>query len=286
MSYKILIASDSTSDLSKELIDKYQIRILPLGVALGEQLYTDGVDITPDMIYENYETTGMLPKTSAVNLATFESFFRDATAEGYEVVLFTISSDMSSTFQNARVAASDFENVHVVDTRNLSTGGGLLVVRAAEMAEEGKSALEIAETCRALADCVDASFVIDSLEFLYKGGRCSALAAFGANLLKLKPCIVVRGGKMSVGKKYRGRFELTLKEYIKDQLRDTSDIDLSRVFITHAGCDNAIVEMCVKEVKALASFRELHITRAGCTISSHCGKNTLGVLFIRKSPIA
>ena len=279
---KILIASDSTCDLNEELIHRYGVKILPLGVALGQTQYTDGVDIDPDFIYENYEKTGMLPKTSAVNVAAFEEFFRKYTEEGYAIICFTISSEMSSTYQNACVAASDFDRVFVVDTRNLSTGGGLLVCTAGDMVAEGKTAEEIVERCNALTASVDASFVIDSLEFLHKGGRCSALAKFGANMLQLKPCIVVRDGKMSVGKKYRGRFADVLKKYVAEQIGDASHIDMTRVFVTHAGCDTEIYEACAEAVKAAAPFGEVQITRAGCTISSHCGRNTLGVLFIRK----
>ena len=285
MNEKILIASDSTSDLNPELIERYGIKILPLGVSMGDKQYTDGVDITPEDIYENYEKTGTLPKTSAINLAAATAFFKEHTENGYSVVFFTISSQMSSTYQNVHLAASEFDSVFVVDTRNLSTGGGLLVVNACEMAAEGKTAREIVERCEALTACVDASFVIDSLEFLRKGGRCSALAAFGANLLGLKPCIVVRGGKMSVGKKYRGKFDVVLQKYIEDRIGDASDIDLDRVFVTHAGCDPEIYQACVKKVKELAPFKEVFITRAGCTISSHCGRNTLGVLFVRKNSI-
>ena len=285
MSEKILIASDSTSDLNAELIEKYGVKILPLGVTLGEATYTDGVDIVPDMIYDNYEKTGQLPKTAAVNIADFEDFFAQYTSEGYSIVLFTISSEMSSTFSNARLAAEDFENVYVVDSRNLSTGGGLLVVTAAQMAEEGKSAKEIYETCTGLVDYVDASFVIDSLEFLYKGGRCSALAALGANLLQLKPCITVKGGKMGVSKKYRGKFASVLPQYVVDRLGDASDVNIDKVFVTHAGCEPAVIESCVAKVKEIAPNANVMITRAGCTISSHCGRNTLGVLFIRKHPI-
>ena len=285
MSEKILIASDSTTDLSPEIIAKYGIKVIPMGITVGDTDYTDGVDITPDMIYENYEKTGKLPKTAAINIAQFSDFFEEYTAKGYSIVLFTISAEMSSTFSNARLAAEDFENVYVVDTRNLSTGGGLLVVAAAEMAREGKSAREITDECERLVPCVDASFVIDSLEFLHKGGRCSALAAFGANVLGLKPCIAVKGGKMGVSKKYRGKFENVLLQYVADRIGDGQDIVTDRVFVTHAGCDEAIVQACVEKVKSLASFDELYITRAGCTVSSHCGKNTLGVLFIRKAPI-
>ena len=281
MSNKIIIASDSTCDLSPELIQRYGIHILPLGVALGERQFTDGVDIDPDFIYEHYEKTGQLPKTSAVNLVDFEDFFAAETAKGNAVVLFTISSDMSSTCNNARLAAENFKDVYVVDTRNLSTGGGLLVVTAAEMAAEGKSAAEIAKVCEELAPCVDASFIIDSLEFLYKGGRCSALAAFGANMLSLKPCIVVKDGKMGVGKKYRGKFGAVLPKYVSERLGDGSDVIKKHIFVTHAGCEPAIIDSCVNAVQAIAPEAEVHVTRAGCTISSHCGRNTLGVLFIR-----
>ncbi len=285
MSEKVLIASDSTADLSQELIDKYGIKLLHLGVTMGDRTYTDGIDINPDMIYENYEKTGQLPKTAAVNIADFSDFFEQYTSEGYSIVLFTISSEMSSTFSNARLAAEDFENVYAVDTRNLSTGGGLLVLTAAELAEQGKSAKEIYDECTRLCDYVDASFVIDSLEFLYKGGRCSALAALGANLLQLKPCITVKGGKMGVNKKYRGKFGAVLPQYIADRMGDASDIQLDKVFVTHAGCDEEIVNMCVAKVKEIAPEANVMITRAGCTVSSHCGQNTLGVLFIKKTPI-
>ncbi len=285
MSNKVIIASDSTTDLGPELIARYGIEIIPLGVNLSDKQYTDGVDINPDMIYAHYEKTGELPKTSAINIADFEDRFSELTADGASVVLFTISAEMSSTYHNGKLAAEGFPNVHVVDTRNLSTGGGLLVIRAAEMAKEGKNAEEIANACRELTPFVDASFIIDNLEFLYKGGRCSALAAFGANVLSIKPCIIVRDGKMSVGKKYRGKFASTLKKYIADQLGDASDIDLGHVFVTHAGCDPEIYEACIEAVKNTADFGEIHLTRAGCTISSHCGRNTLGVLFIRKTPL-
>ncbi|MBQ2729726.1 MAG: DegV family protein [Clostridia bacterium] len=285
MSEKVLIVSDSTCDLSPELIDRYGIKLLPLGVSLGEKLYSDGVDITPDHIYKHYEETGELPRTSAVNMADFSDSFEKYTAEGYSIVCFTISAEMSSTFNNARMAAEDFDNVYVIDSRNLSTGSGLLVVSACEMAKEGKSAKEIAEAVNAMRDRVCASFVIDDLEFLHKGGRCSALAAFGANLLKLKPCIVVKDGKMGVSKKYRGNFPQVLKAYVSEQIGDGSDIEIDRVFVTHAGCDEDIYMACVEQVRALGIFKEVFITRAGCTVSSHCGRNTLGVLFIKKNAV-
>lgn len=285
MNKKVIIASDSTTDLSPELIERYGVRILPLVVNLGGKEYSDGVDIDPDTIYKLYEQTGELPKTAAPNISDLTAFFSENTAEGNALVFFTISSDMSSAYSNARLAAEDFEDVYVVDTKNLSTGGGLLVVSAGEMAAKGMSAEEIAKACEEIAERVDASFVVDDLEFLHKGGRCSAVAAFGANLLQLKPCIVVRGGKMGVSKKYRGKFSAVLEKYIADQIGDASDIELDRIFVTHAGCDEEVYSRCVEQVKAIAPFGEVLLTRAGCTVSSHCGRNTLGVLFIRKNKL-
>ena len=282
MDKKVVIASDSTCDLSHELVEKYGIKILPLSVNLGDKTYKDGVDIDPEYIYEHYENTGELPKTAAANIFEFDTFIKENKGEG-GMVLFTISSAMSSTYNNARLAAEEFDDVNVVDTENLSTGGGLLVLAAAEMAAAGKSSAEIAEACRELAKRVDASFVIDKLEFLYKGGRCSALEVLGANLLQIKPCIVVRDGKMGVGKKYRGKYASTLEKYIAERIGDASDIELDRIFVTHAGCDEEVVQKCVEQVKATAPFKEVLVTRAGCTVSSHCGRNTLGVLFIRKA---
>ena len=282
MNKKVIIASDSTCDLGPELISRYDIKIVPLSVNLGDKIYTDGVDITPDMIYQHYEQNHELPKTAAPNVLDFETFYQKYTADGYAVVMFTISSTMSSTFNNARLAALDFEDVYAVDSCNLSTGGGLLVLHAAEMAQAGKSAAEIAEECRAMTGKVDASFVIDNLEFLHKGGRCSAVAAFGANLLQLKPCISVNEGKMGVGKKYRGKFAMVLQKYIEDRVGDGTGICKKRIFVTHAGCDDVIVQQCVDQVKTLQMFDEVLVTRAGCTVSSHCGRNTLGVLFVKE----
>lgn len=282
MNKRVVIASDSTCDLSSELIERYGVRILPLTVDLGGKTYSDGVDIAPDAIYRHYEVTGVLPKTAAPNISDFTAFFQQNTADGSEMVFFTISSEMSSTCNNARIAAEEFENVCVVDTRNLSTGGGLLVVTAGEMAKQGKTAEEIVKECAALAPRVSASFIVDDLEFLHKGGRCSAVAAFGANLLQLKPCITVRDGKMGVSKKYRGKFASVLEKYISEQIGDASGIVQDRIFVTHAGCDEEIYRACLEQVKAIAPFGEVLLTRAGCTVSSHCGRNTLGVLFIRK----
>ena len=285
MSLNTVITSDSTTDLSRELRERYNVSVMPLKITLGDKTYTDGVDITPDDIYAHHDKTGELPKTSATNVGDCLEFFKPFTDAGKTVIHFTISSEMSSTYNNACLAAEELGNVYVIDTKNLSTGGGLLVVAAAEMLNAGLSAKETVEKTRALAPCVDASFVIDSLEYLYKGGRCSALAMFGANLLKLKPCIQVKDGKMDVAKKYRGKFSEVLKQYVRDKISDYSDIELDRVFVTHAGCDPELVNEIVELVRKDVPFKEVFMTRAGCTVSSHCGANTLGVLFIRKSPI-
>lgn len=282
---KVIISSDSTCDLSAELKERYDIKIIPLGVTLGDKVYRDGIDINPDEIYAHHAKTGELPKTTAANVGECIDYFTELTKDGDAVIHFTISSTMSSTYSNSCLAAEEFENVYIVDSKNLSTGGGLQVIAAAEMAKNGMSAPDIVAELEKITPCVDASFVIDSLEYLHKGGRCSALAMLGANLLKLKPCIEVKNGVMGVGKKYRGVYGRVLTEYVNERLQNPEDIDTSRVFVTHAGCDPEIVETVLNQVKATGLFEEVFLTRAGCTVSSHCGANTLGVLFIRKSPI-
>ncbi len=285
MSNNIIISSDSTCDLSAELRERYNVSIIPLGVTLGDKTYFDGVDIVPDDIYAHHTKTGELPKTTAANVGDCIDYFKPFADAGKTVIHLALSAEFSSTYNNACLAASEFENVYVVDSRNLSTGNGLLVIAAAEMANSGMEATEIVEKLNALAPCVDASFVIDKLDYLHKGGRCSALAMLGANVLKLKPCIEVKNGKMGVGKKYRGKYSAVLKEYVAERLADTENIDLDRVFVTHAGVDSEIVNAVVEQVKEIAPFKEVFMTRAGCTISSHCGADTLGVLFVRKSPL-
>ena len=282
---KIVITSDSTTDLGTGLQQRYNIRTLPLGIVLGDKLYTDGVDITPDDIYAHHDKTGELPKTNATNVESCLEFFRPLVEAGNTVIHFTISSEMSSNFNNARMAAEELGNVFVIDSRSLSSGGGLLVIAAAEMAQNGLSAEEIISEIDKLIPRTDASFVIDSLEYLYKGGRCSALAMFGANLLKLKPCIQVKNGKMDVRKKFRGKFDAVLKEYIDEQLANRDELICDRAFITHGGCDPQLVDSLFEYVKAKGIFKEVFVTRASCTVSSHCGANTLGILFIRKSPL-
>ncbi len=281
---KVKITSDSTCDLSTELVSQYDIGILPLLITFGENAFRDGIDTSPEDIYRYVEETGMLPKTCALNISEYEEFFRKWTDDGYALVHFCIGSMFSSTCQNARIAAEQFENVYVVDSQNLSTGQGLLVLRAAELAREGLSAREIAEACEDLAPYVEASFVLDDLEYLVKGGRCSGVAAFGANLLKLKPCIEVRSGIMEPAKKYRGRIQHVIVDYITDKLSGRQDLDQSRIFITHTRCEPEWVEAALQKVHELAPhFAEVLETTAGATVTTHCGPSTLGVLFIRKT---
>ena len=284
---KLIIASDTSIDLSKELIEKYDIKTAPFSVILGEEQFKDGVDITPDDIYAYHDKTGTLGKTAAINVAEAEEFFRSLKEnDDDEIIFFTISKTLSGTNQYACVAASEVGGVYVIDTKNLSTGGGLSAIKACEMRNEGKTAEEIVDFINnKMVDYVNASFVIDSLEYLHKGGRCSTLAALGANLLKLKPCIEVKNGSMAVGKKYRGKFADVLVEYTQARLEDADNIDLERVFVTHAGVDMEIVNAVAEQVKKTLPFKEVLITRAGATVSCHCGRNTLGVLFVQKTPV-
>lgn len=280
---KVKIISDSTCDLSKELLEKYDISIVPLYVVMNDKTMRDGLEVTPEDIYEYVDKNGKLPSTSAANIGDYLEAFKFWREQGYEIVHFDISSDFSSTHRNACMAAEEVGGVYVVDSRNLSTGQGLLVLHGAEMAQSGKSAKEIYEECTALTSKIEASFVVDSIDYLYKGGRCSALAAFGANLLKLKPCIEVKDGKMNPGKKYRGNISRVMLNYVEERLRGRDDIDKSRIFITHTKCSKEDVEAVRKKILEICpDFKEILETTAGCTVTTHCGPNTLGILFIRK----
>jgi len=280
---KIKICSDSTCDLSTGLIQKYDISVLPLYVMKDGEEHRDGVDITPDDIYAFTTETGKLCTTAAISVQDYIDFFTEQLADCDELVHFHISSDMSSCYQNACIAASELDKkVYPVDARNLSTGIGQLVLAAAEMAQAGASGEEIAEAMNAKREKLDVSFVVDTLVYLHKGGRCSAVAALGANLLSLKPCIEVKEGTMGVGKKYRGSMEKCLTQYVRDRLAGRDDVDTKRIFITHSGVTPDLIEKVRDEVLKHQKFEEVLITRAGSTISSHCGPGTLGILFLTK----
>ena len=280
---KVIISSDSCCDLGNELISKYNIKILPLIVTMGEASFIDGVTVSPDDIYKFVSETGVLPKTAARSVSDFEDYLRELTADGSEVVHISISSYMSSTVDHAMIAAESFSGVHVVDSLNLSTGIGHLVLAAADMRDEGYGAEEIVSKLNEMIPKVCASFIIERLDYLHKGGRCSSVAALGANLLKLRPCIEVKDGKMGVAKKYRGPMKSVLSSYISDQL-NRSDIKFSkkRVFVTNTAMHDALDEYCVELVKEADIFEEVLNTTAGCTITSHCGPSTLGVLFVKE----
>ncbi len=286
MSKKVIISCDSIVDITKEIAEKYQLVINPMPVVMGDKRLLDGVDVVPADLFEYTRSTGKLATTSAPNTDDYTQLFTKLTADGSEVIHFPISSDMSGSYNFARLAALEIEGVHVVDSRNLSTGVALLVLRASELAAEGKSADEIVEIIEKLIPCVDASFVIDNLEFLHKGGRCSGVAVLGANVLRLKPCIEVTDGAMTVGKKYRGKYSDVLLTYAKERLDNLDDVDTSRVFVTHTCEDDATATAVLDYVKSLGKFDDVLFTTAGCTVSAHCGPNTLGVLFIRKTPKA
>ena len=279
----IRVTADSTCDLSPEILSQYGIETLPLYVIYDGVEHKDGVDLTPDQLYEKVRQDGKLGSTAAINVDDYLTFFSRLREDCETVIHFTISSEMSSCFQNANIAAREVGGVYVIDSRSLSTGMGLLVLRACELAQKGMAAEVIVSAINAMTEKVEATFVPDNLEYLKMGGRCSAAAALSATLLRIHPCIQVREGKMGVGKKYTGNHENVLMKYVKDRLAKLEEVDLSRVFITHSGMsDPALVDKVKEAVLAIAPFEEVLVTRAGCTISNHCGPDTLGVLFCKK----
>lgn len=279
---RIKISSDSTCDLSKEYIEAHDIGILSLVVVKDGESYRDGIDITPDVIFAHVNGGGALCSTSAANVNDYMELFEEYKKEYDAVIHINLGSGFSSSHQNACIAAEEFENVYVVDSMNLSTGHGLVVVEAVKMAENGETPEKIYEALKELAPKVEASFVLDRLDYMVKGGRCSAVAALGASLLQLKPCIEVVDGKMGVCKKYRGSYEKALANYVKDRLKDREDIETERIFVTHTETPQEIVDSVKAAVNEYKKFDIVEETVAGCTVSCHCGPNTLGVLFIRK----
>ncbi len=279
----VKIISDSTCDLSPDLIEKYNISILPLHIVLGTEEYEDGRSIIPDDIYKWSDENNATPKTSAVSMEQVRAEYEKYLGDYDEIVIFSISSQMSSTFQVMRMAAQDLEaeeKIHVIDSQNLSTGIGLLVIEAARMAQEGKSAAEIEAVLIEDIPKVRSSFVVDTLVYLHRGGRCSGLAAMLGGAMKLHPMIVVQDGKMHSSKKYRGTLNRVITSYAKDLEEALKKARKDRVFITHSGCDSATVEQVYQYLQGLNHFDEILITRAGGVISSHCGPGTLGVLYI------
>ena len=273
----VKVSSDSISDLGN-LYEERGIARLPIPIVLGDRTGLDG-DITPSDIYDFFDRTKTTPKTSAITPEEYYNFFSAQTEDGSELVHFAVSSEMSSCYRNAVAAAERCKGVYVVDSRNLSTGAGLLVLYADDLAKAGLTGAEIKAKADARSGAVQASFVVDTMTFLYRGGRCSGVAAFIASVLKIKPCIAVTGGKMEVCQKYRGSTDKAIVKYVADTLRSYPDPDLKYVFVTHTSARPEVVETVKREV--LAAFPSANIieTIAGATVTSHCGKGTLGVLY-------
>lgn len=279
----IKITADSTCDLPADILARLNITLAPLYTLVDDESYRDGVDIAPDDIFR-FTKAGRRVRTAAVNQYDYERLFRKFAGEHDAVIHIAISQHFSACYDNACLAAREFPNVYVIDSRNLSSGSGHVVMDAAEMASRGLRAEEIVRALDEIIPRVDASFVIEDLEYLRRGGRCSGLEAVGARLLQIKPCIEVVKGEMKVGKKYRGSFEHCLERYVRDRLALVGDIDCSRAFITHPACAPETVRQVRGLVASLAPFEEIIETRAGCTVSCHCGPATLGVLFKRIRP--
>ena len=281
---KIILSADSTCDLDADLKGRYHVHYYPLHIILNGKDYKDNVDITPEQVYQEYYDHKTLPKTAAVNTQEYLDHFRPWVEDGYEVIHINLGSALSSSYQNCRLAAEELGHVHVVDSCNLSTGTGLLVVAAGKMIAQGMDAASIAGALRTRTRKCHASFILDTLTFMHAGGRCSAVTALGANILKLKPCIQVdnRDGSMGVGKKYRGALDKVLVKYVRDELAKHPDVNTGLLFITHSGIPQEYIDLVKKTVDETVKFKEIHITKASCTISCHCGPNTLGILFETK----
>ncbi|MCH5148017.1 MAG: DegV family protein [Clostridiales bacterium] len=280
---KIKITADSTCDLSPELIERYNVGILPLSVIMGEKVYKDGIDIKPTDIFSFVKENGVLPKSSAPSVEEYTEYFKRCLEDCDTVIHINISSKASVSHENAATAAKSFDGkVYAVDSYALSTGQGLLVLKACDLVAEGKKPQEIVDTIMSLRDKVNTSFVPDALDYLHKGGRCSLAALMGAKVLKLHPMIDMKDGKLYAKKKYMGGIERCIKNYISDLSETYHKYDNTRCFITHSSCEPEIVEKARKQVEETFSFKEVLETTAGCVVTTHCGKNTLGVLFIHE----
>lgn len=278
----IKITCDSTCDLTQEIYEKYGVEVLPLGITLGETLYSDGVDVTAPQVFDYVKETGILPKTSAIAMADYIDVFEKYVNQGYDVIHINISSEFSSCHQNAKLAAEEVGHVYPIDSRNLSSGSGHLVMAAAEMAASGMETADIVAALEEMKARLDVSFVLQTLDYLKKGGRCSGVVALAATALQLRPEIVVVDGTMKVGKKYRGSMEKSITDYVKGRLAGRDNIQLNRIFVTHSYVPEELVEKVKALVAELQPFAEIIETKAGCTISSHCGPACLGVLFFTK----
>ena len=279
---KIVILSDSTCDLSPALVEQTGVVIVPLTVIKDDEQFKDTVNITPADIFQHVAAGGSLCSTSANSVGEYQEWFEKYAGDCDGLIHISIGSGFSSCYQNACLAAEDYPNVRVIDSQNLSTGQGLVVLEAVRLAKEATDLDALADQLRAFTARVEASFLLSQLKYMVKGGRCSSAAALGANLLNLKPCIEVKDGKMSVVKKYRGNFDKCLPMYVKDRLADRDDLTRDTLFVTCTPVDDAAYSAVMKAVDQYGNFDTVYETKAGCTVSCHCGPGTLGVLFVRK----
>ncbi len=279
---KIKILSDSTCDLSQNILDQFDISVLPLTVIKDGKSHKDCVDITPAEIFAHVAAGGDLCTTAATNVGEYADWFAKYSNDYDGIVHINLGSSFSSCHQNACLAAEDFDNVLVIDSQNLSTGQGLVVLKACELAKTCSSLDELKQQLNNFTPKVEASFLLDQLKYMVKGGRCSSVVALGANLLNLKPCIEVKDGKMSVVKKYRGNYAKCLASYVKDRIAQRDDIEKDTLFVTRTPVTDACMDAVKAAVDAHADFETIYWTEAGCTVSCHCGPATLGVLFVRK----
>ena len=280
---KIKITADSTCDLTNELVTRYGVTITPLYVNMDSKPLRDRIDVQPQDVFDHFERTGNLCFTSACNIGEYIDTFTELRKECDAVIHISIGSDFSSTYQNAVLAAQDVDNVYIFDSRNLSIGHGYLVIHACELVAEGKDVQQVMDELKVAAEKVETSFILDQLEYLHKGGRCSGVATLGANLLKLKPCIEVVDGKLQVGKKYRGSFDKCVDQYVRERLANADAIDTSRVFITFAGVAQSSIDTACRAVReCIGEDAEIILSTAGCTISCHCGPGTLGIILVHK----
>jgi DegV family protein with EDD domain len=279
---KIKILSDSTCDLSKEIVEANDITLIPLTVVKKNEQFKDGITITPDVIFEHVANGGALCTTTANNMGEYAEYFEKYAADYDGIIHISLGSGFSSCYQNACLAAEDFPNIRVVDSMNLTTGQGLVVLEAVRLAKDATDLDQLADQLRDFSSRVESSFVLDRLDYMVKGGRCSSTAALGANLLNLKPCIEVKDGKMSVVKKYRGNYTKCLTNYVKDRLAEREDVDRGTLFVTRTVVSDESYQAVMEAVEQYGHFDRVYETIAGCTVSCHCGPGTLGVLFVRK----
>lgn len=279
---KIIISSDSTCDLTPEIIEKYDIKICPISIIIDGKEYHDTVDINAEQVIEHVKQTGVLPKTSAIGQVTYEEYFTDLKADGGKILHFCISSKSSSCVNQARAAAEAVGGVTVIDSYSLSSGQGIQIVRAAQMLAEGKSLEETVDFIEQNKTKAQISFVVDTLDFLRKGGRCSSLALVASKVFKIHPSIAMSDGALTVSKKYTGNMQRALTMYVHDLAAEYKNYDDSLVFITHSPADKELVDLVKSLVKAEFDFKEMIETEAGSTVTSHCGYNTIGVIFHTK----